>query len=387
MTSRNPFEYGRELGPDELVDRADDVAAVVEAMERPGKLFLIGPRRFGKTSILRAAEDQVTRAGGIVLRYDAEAFTSVEQLAARILEDTAARLTSTIDRATAAIRDFFATVRPTATYNATENKWSVSIAGVAGREAGAPLLADVLDGVERAAVKLRRTVAVVIDEFQRVVAGGGADAEGQIRAAIQRHRRVGYVFAGSATRLLADMTSDPRRPFYKLGAVRAIDVVPREDFAAFLAAGFASGKVKVAAGAVEAILELAEEVPYNVQLLAHECWARCREESPSKNLTPALVRDTRDRAALRNDPIYSQLWVSLSAAQQKAMLAVLREGRSAGLLSADITQRYQIGTSTMQKALEALTSKGMLREELSEGSSRLRLEDPFFGAWVELVIR
>jgi len=390
MPATNPFEYGRELNPDELVDRAGDVDAVAAAMQRPGKLFLIGPRRFGKTSIIRAAEDRVTAKGGVVLRYDAEAFTSVELLAGRILADTATRLTSTVERATLAMRDFFAGVRPTATYSATDNKWSVSLAGTAGRETGAPLLADVLNGVERAAVKARKTVAIVIDEFQQVVANGGRDAEAQIRASIQRHRRVGYVFAGSATRLLADMTSDPKRPFYKLGDVRVIGALPRPDFTTFLTAGFRSARIRVEPGAVDAILELAEEVPYNVQMLAHECWVRCREASPASALTAALVRDTRDRAALRYDPIYTQLWSALPPAQQKALLALLRErgadGGGAGLLSADVTRRYHIGTSTMQKSLEALTSKGILREDPALAESRLRIEDPLFAAWVELVV-
>lgn len=381
----NPFEYGRELSPEELVDRTEEVDAVAGAMERPGKLFLIGPRRFGKTSILRAAEHRVAANGGIVLRYDAEAFTSLELLAGRILADTASRLTTTVERATNAMRDFFASVRPTATYNATSNEWSVSVAGTAGREAGAPLLADVLDGVERAAVKVRKTVAIVIDEFQQVVSSGGRDAEAQIRASIQLHRRVGYVFAGSATRLLADMTSDPRRPFYKLGDVRVIGALPRADFTSFLAAGFRTGRIKTQPGAVDAILDLAEEVPYNVQMLAHECWVRCREDSPTAMLTARLVRDTRDRAALRYDPIYSQLWAGLPPAQQKALLALLRE-RSAGLLSAEVTRRYRIGTSTMQKSLEALVTKGIAREEPALGESRLRVEDPLFAAWVALVV-
>src|SRR5438876_303346 len=209
----NPFQFGRELGAAELVDRKPEVDAVVDAMEEGGKLFLIGPRRYGKTSILRAAADRVAARRGIVLRYDAEAFTSLELLAGRILSDTASSVTSTIDKASAAIREFFKSVRPTATYDATDNKWTVSLGGTPGRRAGAPLLADVLDGVERAARKTKKSVAVVIDEFQKVIVEGGEDAEAQIRAAIQRHRNVGYVFAGSNTRLLADMTSDPRRPF------------------------------------------------------------------------------------------------------------------------------------------------------------------------------
>lgn len=379
----NPFQFGRELAPVELVDREAEVDAVVEAMVQGGKLFLVGPRRYGKTSILRAAEDRVTARKGVVLRYDAEAFTTLELLASRILSDTAASLTPTMEKAGAAMREFFKSVRPTATYHATENKWSVSLAGSPGRDAGAPLLADVLDGVERAARQTKKSVAVVIDEFQKVIVDGGEDAEAQIRASIQRHRRVGYVFAGSNTRLIADMTADPRRPFYKLGEVRFVGPLPREDFADFLERGFESGGVRVAPGAIDAILDLAEEVPYNVQLLAHECWDMSRAGRVS-TLTPAKVQEARDTVASRNDPIYSQIWIALTVTQQKALLALLRE--TAGPTSSEVTRRYEIPVPTMQKALAALEAKGIVREEQSRGERRLRLEDPLFGAWVKLVV-
>lgn len=382
----NPFQFGRELGAGELVDRHAEVASVLRAMEGGGKLFLVGPRRYGKTSILRTAEDRMQAKKGIVLRYDAEAFTTLELLSARILSDTAQRLTTTIEKAAAAMREFFKSVRPTATYNATENKWSVSLAGSPGRPGGAPLLADVLDGVERAAQKSKRPVAVVIDEFQKVVLQGGEDAEGQIRAAIQRHRKVGYVFAGSDTRLISDMTANPRRPFYKLGEIRVVGALPRAEFAEFLAEGFRAGGIRVGDGAVDAILDLSEEVPYNVQLLAHECWEQARSGT-RRMLTAEEVREARDVVALRNDPIYSQLWVSLPSPQQKALVALLREApMGRGLTSKEVTRRYEIGVSTMQKSLRALEQKGIVREEQARGEGRLRLEDPLFGAWVQLVV-
>ena len=384
-SSSNPFQFGGELTPAALVDREDELDAVVDAMTHAGKLYLVGPRRYGKTSILRAASDRVTAAPrkGIVMRYDAEAFTTLELLASRILSDTAARLTPTIEKAGAAIKEFFKSVRPTATYNATDNKWTVSLAGSPGRATGAPLLADVLDGVERAARKTRKPVALVIDEFQKVITDGGADAEAQIRAAIQRHERVGYVFAGSNTRLLADITADPRRPFYKLGEVRFIGALPRKDFASFLEKGFATGGIRTAPGAVDAVLDLAEEIPYNVQLLAHECWDMTRADR-SPVLTVAKVRAARDTMAWRNDPIYSQMWVALTATQQKALLALLRE--TAGPTSTEVSRKYAIPVPTMQKALVALESKGLIREEPSRASAHLRLEDPLFGAWIELAI-
>lgn len=382
----NPFEFGRELGPHELVDRDEEVTTVAGSMRSAGKLFLIGPRRFGKTSILRAAGDRAAKRGAIVLRYDAEAFPTLEQLATRLLADTATRLTRSVERAGKAIGEFFAALRPTATYNADNHAWSVSFAPANARATGTPLLADVLNGVERAAAKSKRPVCVVIDEFQRVVEDGGRDAEAQIRAAIQRHRHVGYVFAGSKTRLLADMTGDPTRPFYKLGTVMFVGPVPRADFARFIARGFATGSIPVARGAVDAILDAAEEVPYNVQLLAHACWDACRVDGGSpRRLGPELVRATRDTIALRNDPIYTQLWASLPRSQQKALLALLR-APGQGLASAGVAKRFDIAVPTMQKAVRALEAKAIIREEQVRGEVRLRLEDPLFAVWIELVV-
>lgn len=65
---RNPFQYGRELDAGELVDRERELSEVAATIRNRGKLFLIGPRRFGKTSLLAASAECARRAGVIVLR-------------------------------------------------------------------------------------------------------------------------------------------------------------------------------------------------------------------------------------------------------------------------------------------------------------------------------
>ena len=61
-----------------------------------GSLFLIGPRRFGKTSILRAAEAKLTDAGKVVLRYDAEAFDDIGSLSAAVLAGAVRKYSSAL---------------------------------------------------------------------------------------------------------------------------------------------------------------------------------------------------------------------------------------------------------------------------------------------------
>ncbi|MDQ3754651.1 MAG: hypothetical protein M3371_07965 [Acidobacteriota bacterium] len=160
-----------------------------------------------------------------------------------------------------------------------------------------PLLIELLDGLERLAADVKTPVGLILDEFQKVIELGGAEAEGQLRAAVQRHNRVGYIFAGSKTRMLTDMTSDPARPFYRLGSRRFIGAVPRADFTEFITRSFTSSRFKIKSEAVVLILDLAKDVPYNVQLLAHTSWEELRA-SRSSILTEEIV--TRSRARIVN---------------------------------------------------------------------------------------
>ena len=89
---KNPFEFGRELDSTELVNRTEELETVRQTIQTGGKLFVIGPRRFGKTSLLKSAAEKSTKDGNIILRYNAEAFSEVEGLVKKIIEDSAKHL-------------------------------------------------------------------------------------------------------------------------------------------------------------------------------------------------------------------------------------------------------------------------------------------------------
>ena len=379
----NPFEFGRELSAAEVVDRADEVARVDRALRQRERLFVIGPRRFGKTSILRAASERAEAAGAVVLRYNAEAFPSLTALAERLVADAAGRLTGPVKKAGQRIQGAFGALRPQLSYNPHTDAFSASLTVQPDRPEPA-LIADALSGLDALAATAGRPVAVVLDEFQRVVEDGGVAAEGQIRAAVQAHDHLGYVFAGSKTRMLAEMTGDESRPFYRLGARLFVGPVPREDFRPALAAGFRDAGLEVSDEAVEAVLDLAEDVPYNVQRLAHEAWAEAL--ASGEPVTPERARATLDRLVGRDDPFYTQTWNGLSRTQKQALLAVAREGGT-GLYAGDLLRAYDLASpSTMRTALQALTRAGVTRDEEHRGGVRVRLEDPFFAAWLRLFV-
>lgn len=378
---RNPFEFGRELRPDELADRRTEIETIRRAVENRGKLFLVGPRRFGKTCVLAAAEHELVRDGAVVLRYDAEAFETVTALAEAAVAAAARRLTSTLEKGAEALRRLLRGIRPDITYDPATQAFSVGL-GPRAPKTEVPALTDVLDGIERLAAESGRTTAVFIDEFQQVVLEGGVRAERQIRAAIQKHAHVAYVFAGSKTRLLDAMTGRAGRPFWRMGARLPLGPIPREEFLDFLAKGFRNLRPSPDRSALEYILGLAEDVPYNVQRLAHECWERLRVQ-PAAQLTRAFVDQALEAVVRTEYSGYARLWSGLTRAQKVALKAVIEE-RGRGLTSSAVLGRYALGSSTMLKALRALEERDLIRLDLDGEERAWRIEDPFLASWLRL---
>jgi energy-coupling factor transporter ATP-binding protein EcfA2 len=382
----NPFEFGRAMRADSIVDREEELRRLMAAARNGERLFLIGPRRYGKTSLLNYMQSQLEREGVIVLKYDVEKFETTQLLAKALLSGAIRTLAGPVNKmgalASRQIKRFFGTLKPELSYDVSEQTWSVSVFGDRRADtASLPLLSDVLNGIDAMAASQRRTVAVVLDEFQQLVADGGVTAERQIRASVQTHQHLSYIFAGSKTRLLTDMTTHHARPFYRMGSSLFLGPIPRSAFAPFLTDGFEARGFKVAAGAIERILDLAEDVPYSVQRLAHRCWDLLA--GMGKTLTPIFVERALERIALEEDPAYTQLWLSLTTVQKKALSAVIgASGRL--LLSKAVNDQYGLPVASMQKALKALTERGIVRQEQTLGAVRLRLDDPFLATWLKV---
>jgi uncharacterized protein len=325
----------------------------------------------------------------VVLRFDAESYPSLGLLVAEIIAESAKQLKTGVERAGEQVRRFFARLRPQLDFSLNEGTWTARLGVDPAIDADrVQLLVDALEGLEALAraQAADRPVGLVIDEFQKIVELGGASAESQIRAAIQRHKRTGYVFAGSKTKIMSAMTGDASRPFYRLGAVCFVGPIPRPDFYASLAGKFQEGGFRVRNRlAIEDILDLAEDVPYNVQMLASSCWESLRDRSTRKpaELTVDVVRQSLNRLVRQYDPFYTQLWTSLTSIQQKTLLAVIAEG-GVNLQSMKVSRATGTGPSTVRKSLDALATKSVLREEPFDGKVRMRFEDPFFAQWVRL---
>jgi len=76
----NPFVFGEIVTKDSFVDRTEELGQVVRDVKDRQKLFLLSPRRFGKSSLVVVAFERVK------LETVAEGFTGNIEAAARPLQ-------------------------------------------------------------------------------------------------------------------------------------------------------------------------------------------------------------------------------------------------------------------------------------------------------------
>jgi hypothetical protein len=61
--NQNPFSYAGDFGPEDIVGRKEEIAQVGTVIRDGMRLFLIGRRGLGKTSIMRMAQATLASEG------------------------------------------------------------------------------------------------------------------------------------------------------------------------------------------------------------------------------------------------------------------------------------------------------------------------------------
>lgn len=381
---QNPFVYGEIVPAAAFVDRVDELDRLVGDLTAGQKVFLISPRRYGKSSLIRRALAAMARRGALTVEVTVSSFSSYVAflegyaralVAAETSWDHARRwLSEMVRSARAEMR--YAPEGSAARSALASRSPAVSFPGVRSDRDVSRLAHEVFALPARLAEARGRRVVVALDEFQAIGGFDGGSVEHAMRAAVQSQRDVGYVFAGSEPSLMERMLG-PRRPFYKAGPVIRLDRIPAEEFAAFIDARFTRSGIRPEPGLGAAIVDLAGNLPYDVQRLAHETWDDVRSAARRRATLDDLHQALR-RLLAEQQTMFEAVWQRLTLAQRAVLRAVvIEDGRE--LLSADVRARHRLGgPSTVQAALAALVRDDLISRE----SDRYSVVDSLLREWV-----
>lgn len=361
----NPFRFSGPLPPEEMIDR-DPEAEDLLALAKGGHSFrLLGPRRYGKTTLLRRILEAAEREGMATVLVDLQDVLSIAEIVVRI-ERAYERLKGPVRRT---VENLF-------------RAWNIGLSLGGG---GFTATLQRSPNVDPEAVLLRllelpaalfdrdgTTSLIVFDEIQDVLAVEGAD--GKIRSVIQHQAEAAtYGFAGSAPGVMQQLFADPKRPLLDQAVPKELAPLPLNDVADYVTRRFRATDREVGT-ALAPLLDFTRGHPQRSMMLAHYLWARTakRQTADEGTWVAALDQASHDSA-----PLMHAIWRALSTNERRVAraLAVV----STPLYSEDTASAVGIKRPSIGRALESLLATA----DVIRFDDGPRLTDPMFELWLQ----
>lgn len=320
---------------------------------------LLGPRRYGKTSVLRRVTADLAEVGPETVWVDLYESTSMADVAAAF------------DRGLAGVRG---KLRPALDEVAGRFSLSLGLLGIelsrGARDRPDPGLR--LRSLLQVLVEVaqRRPTVLVVDEFSGIAGVDGA--AGLLRTELQHHYRdLGIVFAGSQPSTMTMLFSDQAQPFFAQADLVQIGPLTDQEVVEVVVRGF-EATARRPGPIVAPLVAQAAGHPQRAMQLADAAWQRVERgnEATIQTWDQALgaVRASVDSGTER-------LFELIPGGQQRVLRAVAGGGSPFGTAGAALS----LAAGTARAGVEALLGSGYL---VRDESGRLAVVDPLLADWV-----
>lgn len=373
----NPFKYGSVVRGKYFADRRNEIVELKKEMENLSRVFLISPRRYGKTCLLLNLTNTLKRNGIACAYIDLNAFPDIRSLAAALISSTSKALETNKDKLLK-IFSGFQYLRPKVSVN-QDGTISAGVELISNEKEALSVLLEGMAHADKLAAKKKRKLVVIIDEFSDLEKYNGHTIEKALRSEIQKHNHVGYLFSGSEQSVMLSMVRDQKRAFYKLGRIMELGPINRKAYTNFIMKWLNKGGYKTGDDGIARIFDIGDDVPYNIQRLCNVMWDFAAE---SHQIESSLIDRLPLIIARQDSPHYEMLWRSASQVQ-KVLLIALSKDQKAKPFSKDFQLTHGVGPSSSIKAsLDSLLKKGILYKTL-QGS--YCFADRFMPYWIDYI--
>ena len=360
-----PFRTGVRVTGREFCGRTEELRLLREYVQSSGRVYVVGERRIGKTSLIFEAL-RTLRSTRLVY---------VDLLAVKTLEELTHRLGSALVRTEKrqsqlmALLKGLASLRPSVSADPVSNTPAVTFTAGSG---------GTLESLDQVFALLERwtALAVVFDEFQDVLAiPDHAAVVARLRSHIQLHENAAFVFCGSVRNDMERIFVAPDSPLFKSAMRVVVGPLDRPTFARFITRKFGTGERSIAPGVVGRILDVAGENPGDVQRFCTGIW---QVTSPGGKVTEAEMARGLDMLFGLEREGYERVLLDLSAQQAQVLRALARAGGRANISKEFVAGSGITLVASVRKAATRLVEKRLVLKEGPE----YRLCDPFLGTWL-----
>ncbi|HUR83715.1 MAG TPA: AAA family ATPase [Solirubrobacteraceae bacterium] len=372
----NPFRFGPLALGEAFTDRADEVHELAADIRNGQDVVVVAPRRFGKSSLMWRVAQDLVRDGVLVAQVDLMRAPTKERLAEKLAKTIYEEIATPLLRARERMRVFASLrVAPVVTVNPETGSLSFHFSGRSAAPDVDATLEALLALPARLAGERDRPVALVLDEFQEVMAID-AGLMKLMRSVFQEQPEVAHVYLGSKRHMMRRIFDDENEPFWRSAKQMELGPIDADLFVSYAAQRFTHTGKRLEHGAGARALQITRGHPYATQELLYFLW----EATPARAAAGEAELGQALEATLRSEHNhFSLLWDGAAAAQRMVLQALAAEA-PARPLSSDYQQRHGLpSTATVQTALAALVRAEHVRRE---ARGAYAIAEPFLAEWI-----
>lgn len=371
----NPFKYGTVVTGEYFYDRTEELKSIKNDIKSGNNLIIYAPRRYGKTSLIIKVLDELEKEGMNTIYidffkvHDTRKFLELYSL--NILEKKLFTTEGIIKQ----FRKFVKSIVPSVTFD-DKGKTTFQVQ-IQNAQSSDTTFEEVINLPEK--ISGKEKWVVVFDEFQEINKLNGESFEKQLRASIQFHKNVNYVFMGSKNHLLMNMFRDKSRAFYNIGKTVKIEKIPAKEMSVYLESRFKKSRIEITKETIEYILEITENTPYYVQYTASEIWQNKITEKGE--ISREDVIKAVNRVIESQMDYYLEIYSNLTGNQKSLLIALSKA--SGNIFSREYMVSNNLSTvSSTQRSVQRLVESEIIEKHNGEYT----YSDPFFKKFIQLYI-
>lgn len=368
---KSPFQYGTLVDKENFVNRVEERKQLKELLGSGINVMLISPRRWGKSSLVKVAMDELVEEDkNIRVCYiDAFSIKTEAEFYRTFAREVITCAASTLEKRLEDVKQFLKNISPSITLKSDPTD---SLSFDLKFETEDKDVMEVLELPEKIAKAKGIHIIVCIDEFQQLAQlTGYKSMEGKMRAVWQKQQAVSYCFYGSKRHMMLDIFNNSSNPFYRFGQVLFLQKIKKEEWIPFIVGSFQKTGKSITEQQAGRLCDIVKCHSWYLQQLCYFVWS-----GTSGKVTDETIERRTQQLIDTNMPMFMNDTENLTAAQT-AMLRAVADGEYR-FNSTAVVRKYELGSAqTITRNKRMLTERDFIEKE----GNKYVFSDPIFERW------
>ena len=374
MQKTAPFRYGTLAEGAEFTNRTEETKRLVNNFRSGINTIVISPRRWGKSSLVKHATQQVGAKSKICfcfidlfnIRTESEFY---EVLSREIIKSANPKWKLWLKE----VGKFFKQLIPVFNISPDPNKdLTVNLNWEEVKKHPSEIL-----NLAEAICKARKIKMIVcMDEFQNISFYDDPLAfQKKLRSHWQHHKLVSYCLFGSRRHMLMEFFTRASMPFYKFGDIIFLEKISERYWIPFIQQRFGATGKQITGDVARSIAVVMENHPYFVQQLSQQAWFLTY-----KNCTADVIETAIQNLLEQHNFLFQREIDQLTTPQVNFLYAMLQNIDQ--FTAAENLRKYKLGTAgNVKRIREALENK----EFIDTTAGKPEFLDPLFRQWLQKI--